>query len=268
MTAVAAQPALKSPYPYFGGKSRVARLVWGRFGEVKNFVDPFFGSNAVLLGSPQVSGRETINDANGYVANFWRAVQSDPDLVAHYADWPTNENDLHARHCWLIQQKEKLGPNLEGDAEYYDAQIAGWWVWGMAQWIGGGFCDDRSGPWWPQMTDDGWKLVHLSNAGRGVSRRRVHLGDGRGRFAAACSLGRRRPGCFAAACSLERRTAAVDARTVATHAFCACDMRRLVAGNWPQCDHHTWPDGRISRSSLPAQDGRRQVAVLGMLRRA
>lgn len=37
---------LKSPYPYFGGKSRVAHLVWDRFGDVPNYVEPFFGSGA------------------------------------------------------------------------------------------------------------------------------------------------------------------------------------------------------------------------------
>lgn len=42
-------PILQSPYPYFGGKSRVADLVWARFGVVRNYVEPFFGSGALLL---------------------------------------------------------------------------------------------------------------------------------------------------------------------------------------------------------------------------
>ncbi len=32
---------IKSPFPYFGGKSRAASLVWPRFGAVKNYVEPF-----------------------------------------------------------------------------------------------------------------------------------------------------------------------------------------------------------------------------------
>ena len=35
--------ALKAPFPWFGGKSRVAHLVWQRFGDVANYVEPFFG---------------------------------------------------------------------------------------------------------------------------------------------------------------------------------------------------------------------------------
>ena len=43
---------LRSPFPWFGGKSRVAGLVWDRFGDVPNYVEPFFGSGAVLFGRP------------------------------------------------------------------------------------------------------------------------------------------------------------------------------------------------------------------------
>ena len=80
---------MKSPYPWFGGKARIADLVWSRFGAVKNYVEPFFGGGAVLLNRPQpFRGPETVNDINGFLANFWRSVQADPDAVANYADWP------------------------------------------------------------------------------------------------------------------------------------------------------------------------------------
>ena len=89
---------LSAPFPWFGGKRKIAALVWSRFGAVDNYVEPFFGSGAVLLGRPHPQGLETINDADGYVANFWRAIQREPDAVARWADQPVNENDLHARH--------------------------------------------------------------------------------------------------------------------------------------------------------------------------
>ena len=43
---------MKSPYPWPGGKSKIADAVWQRFGDVPNYVDPFFGSGAVLLSCP------------------------------------------------------------------------------------------------------------------------------------------------------------------------------------------------------------------------
>ena len=167
---------LKSPYPWFGGKSKVSALVWSRLGDVRNYVEPFFGSGAVLLQRPEgFSGTETINDFDGFVANFWRALQAAPDEVAKYADWPVNENDLHARHSWLVGQRESMTAKLEGDPDYYDAKIAGWWVWGVACWIGSGFCSGK-GPW--QVLDG--QLIHLGG-GRGVNRQLIHLGDaGRG----------------------------------------------------------------------------------------
>ncbi len=80
-------PELLSPFPWFGGKRRVAPEVWARFGQVSNYVEPFFGSGAVLLGRPQpFAGTETVNDKDGFLANFWRALAADPDQVAHFAD--------------------------------------------------------------------------------------------------------------------------------------------------------------------------------------
>ena len=164
---------LQAPFPWFGGKRKVAAQVWARFGTVVNYVEPFFGSGAVLLGRPEpFSGNETINDLDGYVANFWRAIKHSPEATAEHADNPVNENDLHARHVWLLQQRSDLTPRLEGDPDWHDAKIAGFWVWGISCWIGSGFCSGK-GPWW---VNEDRKLVLGSN-GQGVNRQLVHLGN-------------------------------------------------------------------------------------------
>ena len=108
-------PPFKPPFPWFGGKSKVAPEVWRRFGPVRNYVEPFMGSLAMLLLRPgPFVGTETVNDADGFLANFWRAVRLDPAAVAEHADWPVNENDLHARHVWLREQRATLTRRLEG----------------------------------------------------------------------------------------------------------------------------------------------------------
>ncbi len=161
-------------------------MIWQRFGNIDNYVEPFFGSGAVLLMRPDEPGTETINDADGFVSNFWRAIKSKPDEVVYHADWPVNENDLHARHAWLVGRKDSMQELLEGDPEWFDAKIAGWWVWASAIWIGSGFCSGK-GPWQvieePDETGQGVnrKLVHVGDVGQGVNRKLVHVGDaGRG----------------------------------------------------------------------------------------
>jgi DNA adenine methylase len=177
---------LKSPFPYIGGKSKIAPTVWQLLGDVPNYVEPFCGSAAVLLARPadHNGGIETVNDADGMIANFWRALKYAPEKVAEHADWPVNENDLHARHVWLVGQRESIVARLEGDPEWFDAKVAGWWVWGMACWIGGGFCSGN-GPW---HVVDG-ELVRNGDAGQGVTRQCIHLGDaGQGVKRKTCDL--------------------------------------------------------------------------------
>ena len=96
-------------------------------------------SLAVLLSRPHEANLETVNDKDTHLSNFWRAVQNDPEEVAFFADWPVNEADLHARHRWLVEQTD-FREKMIADPEFHDPKIAGWWVWGIAQWIGGGWC--------------------------------------------------------------------------------------------------------------------------------
>lgn len=175
---------LAAPFPYFGGKSRAVKEVWGAFGEVRNYVEPFAGSAAMLLGAPEGKRIETINDADGFIANFWRAVAADPEGVAYWADWPCNEIDLQSKHGWLVNRAERLKWSLE-DPDFYDAKIAGWWCWGTCNWIGDGWCASK-GPWkfngvnlYKDAPTEGMKriLPHLGDAGQGINRKRPHLGS-------------------------------------------------------------------------------------------
>ena len=172
--------SLEAPFPWFGGKRDVAPRVWAALGNVAHYVEPFFGSGAVLLQRPHASKFETVNDMDGLLANFWRAVRADPESVADHADWPCNEADLHARHIWLVGERERLTERLMGDADYFDAKAAGWWVWGSCNWIGSGWCSGQ-GPWVSIEGElkDVRQLPRLSSA-QGVNRQLPHLSEGRG----------------------------------------------------------------------------------------
>lgn len=171
---------LAAPYPYFGGKALACEAVWAALGEVDCYVEPFCGSAAMLLGAPDGKRTETINDADGWVANWWRAVAHDAEAVAEHADWPTNETDLFARHSWLVRNRQSLLDGLHSDPDWYDAKVAGWWCWGACNWIGSGWCSG-TGPWVHDGEGlvDSRQLPHLS-AGQGINRKLPHLSAGRG----------------------------------------------------------------------------------------
>lgn len=161
---------MKAPFPWFGGKRRVAHLVWNAFGNPANYVEPFAGSLAVLLERPHTPKVETVNDLDCYLANFWRAVKFAPAEVAHWADWPVNEADLHARHRWLVAQAE-FRESMRRDPHHFDPKIAGWWVWGICQWIGGGFCATSN---WDQAVN------RVRGTKTAEERRRPNLSNGNG----------------------------------------------------------------------------------------
>jgi DNA adenine methylase len=178
---------MKSPYPYFGGKSTIMHEVWKRLGDTRNFVDPFLGSNAPLLSRPgwdwaAMNWRdgknriETVNDKDCFVANFWRALNDDPASLAKFADWPINEADMHARHLWLVNNEDFI-KRMKSEPDYYDVKVAGWWVWGLCQWIGSGW-GSKPGNTRPNLGDAGvgvqrtthQKRPNLGGTGRGVHR--------------------------------------------------------------------------------------------------
>lgn len=173
---------LTAPFPYFGGKSLAAPIIWRAFGNVPNYVEPFFGSGATLLARPHRPKVETVNDKDGMIANFWRAVQHAPDEVAAHCDWPVNEADLHARHRWLVAQIPLL-ERLVDDPEWFDAKIAGWWVWGICQWIGGGWCyaDRRLWQGRPELANANGRGVTAIGAAAETGKSRPDLSAANGR---------------------------------------------------------------------------------------
>jgi len=173
--------ALRAPFPYFGGKRDVVELTWSRFGSVKQYIEPFCGSLAMLLGAKEAASLEVANDINGFIANFWRAVKHQPAEVARWADYPVSHIDLGARHVWLLGQRARIGAELQDPNAPGDAQVAGWWLWGQCCWIGSGWCDwarQDSSRGQRRQGDSGdtvtagaiglGKIPHASNAGRGI----------------------------------------------------------------------------------------------------
>lgn len=165
-TSSAELPKLKAPFPWFGGKTRCAMEVWARLGAqgpnaCAHYIEPFLGSAAVLLARPGGAGKvETVNDADGYLVNLWRALRAAPAELAEAVVGPAAELDLHARHLVLLERKSQLVTLLLSDPYAYDLELAAWWLFGQCAWIGHGWCSE-TGPWgrlndgsFGQVTDD------------------------------------------------------------------------------------------------------------------
>ena len=128
------------------------------------YVEPFAGSLACLLARPTGGGaREIVCDLDGGIANFWRAVEADPDAVAYWADHPSIHQDLTARHKWLKAWFAENSHVMSEDPFFYDAQVAGFWVWGISLWIGGGWCTPGT------ATSDSRPMAPSHGVGMGVS---------------------------------------------------------------------------------------------------
>lgn len=194
----------KAPFPWFGGKSQAAPLVWSLLGDVDHYCEPFAGSLAVLLNRPHPCNRqnksETVNDLDGFVVNAWRAMQQHPDETADAASWPVTEADKSARQLALLRWRDETGlPRLAGDATFCDPVMAGWWLWSVSVQIG---AFDGRGPWvsdpvtgritkaanqagvtasTPEISNDGRGSLHPGTRQVGVSAGIPHLsGDGQG----------------------------------------------------------------------------------------
>ena len=167
----------KAPFPYFGGKSKIAGEVWARLGKPTQYVEPFCGSAAMLLANPEPCSLEVVNDMNFYIANFWRCIKYQPDAVYVEQDYPVSHVDLDVRHVWLTNpdRVSELRRKL-ADAEWPgDARIAGWWVWGQCCWISSGWCEKETAARVDYGVES--RIPHISNAGMGVQSKVPHISD-------------------------------------------------------------------------------------------
>lgn len=72
-----AKPVLRYP----GAKWNLAQWIISHFPQHKTYLEPFFGSGAVFFNKKPI-GVETINDLNGEVVNFFKAIRENPEKMA------------------------------------------------------------------------------------------------------------------------------------------------------------------------------------------
>lgn len=72
---------MKAIMKYPGSKWSLAKWIISFFPEHHSYLDPFFGSGAVLFNKPR-SNIETVNDLDGNVINLFECIRTDPERLA------------------------------------------------------------------------------------------------------------------------------------------------------------------------------------------
>ncbi len=73
---------MKAIFKYPGSKWGIAQWIISHFPEHHSYLEPFFGSGAVLFNKPR-SNIETVNDLDGNVVNLFECIKRDPEKLAH-----------------------------------------------------------------------------------------------------------------------------------------------------------------------------------------
>jgi len=150
---------MRQLFPYIGGKYTIAPEINRRFGEIDTRIDAFTGSSSWILASPPVK-HEIVNDLDGYVVNYLRAVKYAPDEVARHLDFPRAELELIAYHHYTRDRLPELVARMGGDPDYYDPILAARWAYVMAHKYDPSL--NKSGGW---LVHDG-RLIYKRGAGR------------------------------------------------------------------------------------------------------
>lgn len=85
---------MKSIIKYPGGKWRIADWIVSKMPEHRSYLEPFFGSGAVLFHKKR-SPIETINDLDGDVVNLFACIRNDPEKLAYMLHYTPYSREVY-----------------------------------------------------------------------------------------------------------------------------------------------------------------------------
>lgn len=89
---------------YPGAKWSLASWIIGHFPKHHSYLEPFFGSGAVLF-TKQRSHIETVNDLDNDVVNLFEWIRKDPERLARAIYWTPYAREIYDR-AWAAQYSE------------------------------------------------------------------------------------------------------------------------------------------------------------------
>ena len=122
----------RPPFPYFGGKQRIAAEIVSFLPRHEHYVEPFCGSLSVLA-AKEPSRMETVNDLDGDLMHFWRVLRDSPDELIRACALTPHARSEHAvardradvddieraRRVWVALTQGRAGQLVRTGWRYY-----------------------------------------------------------------------------------------------------------------------------------------------------
>lgn len=86
---------MKPPFPYYGGKTRVAGEIASLLPKHTHYIEPFAGALSVLF-AKEKSLIETVNDINGDIVNFFRVLRDRQEELERVCALTPHSRQEHA----------------------------------------------------------------------------------------------------------------------------------------------------------------------------
>jgi DNA adenine methylase len=120
---------MRTPLTYYGGKQGLARQIVPLMPAHRVYLEPFAGGAAMLFAKPRAE-RETLNDLDGQIMRFWRALRDSPDeLAAAVAMTPYGREEWRAsRDGDVVSDVEAARRLLVNVDQSFSRSRSGWGV--------------------------------------------------------------------------------------------------------------------------------------------
>lgn len=152
---------IKRPIPYYGSKEKIAQTIvdiikkdnWSN-----QYIEPFVGSNSILLQDDFDGIKVIINDFDGKITNIWRSLKYKPEETAGYIQGVCNTINLTALDLAVQRSYDALLDRLHADIDYCDPKLAAHFMHLCCSWIGDG-AGNTKGPWTTIKDEDGIDIL-------------------------------------------------------------------------------------------------------------
>lgn len=138
---------MRTPLTYYGGKQRLAPQIVPLMPAHRVYLEPFAGGAAMLFAKPRAE-RETLNDLDGQIVRFWRALRDRPDeLAAAVAGTPYSRVEWEASVDGDVEDDVEAARRLLVNVDHSFSRSRG-------SWSPPSTAIDRRGRWQPGVWEN------------------------------------------------------------------------------------------------------------------